>query len=440
MLYDQAQLVLAYLEAAQATGEDFYATVAEDTLQYVLRELTDAQGGFYSAEDADSVPPEEAGKADARKTEGAFYLWTEAEINRLLGDDAAIALRRFGIEAEGNALQDPQGELRGRNVLYVAQSIEDIAARSGRTAEDIVGALGRIREKLATARAARPRPHLDDKILTAWNGLMIAAFARAARALVGRSSSAGYLRAAQNAAAFIRRELWNAAEQRLLRRFRDGEAAIDGFAEDYAFLIFGLVELFQADGDAEWLRWATALQARQDRLFWDEGEGGWFSTSGEDASVLLRLKEDYDGAEPAAGSVSVLNLMAMSQLGIDGVPLERAERTLARYGPRIGAAARVLPMMLAGLSAWHATHTQVVIVGGREAENTMAMLAAVSRAYRPFTSLVQVAPGDRQQAVASVLPFVASMAMRDGRATAYVCQNFACREPTTSVEVLLEQL
>ncbi len=440
MLYDQAQLVLAYLEAAQATGEDFYATVVEDTLQYVLRELTDAQGGFYSAEDADSIPPEEAGKADARKTEGAFYLWTKDEITQLLGEDAEIALRRFGIEADGNALQDPQGELRGRNVLYVAQSIEDIAARSDRSAEEIVEALGRIREKLASARAKRPRPHLDDKILTAWNGLMIAAFARAARVLIGSRSSDAYLRAAQHAAAFIRRELWNPGEQRLLRRFRDGEAAIDGFAEDYAFLIFGLVELFQADGDAEWLRWATALQARQDQLFWDESEGGWFSTSGQDASVLLRLKEDYDGAEPAAGSVSVLNLIAMSQLGIDGVPLERAERTLARYGPRIGAAARVLPMMLAGLSAWHAAHAQVVIVGDRRADDTMAMLAAAARAYRPFTVVVQVAPGDRQNAVASVLPFVGAMTMRDGRATAYVCQNFACQEPVTSLDRLQEQL
>ena len=440
MLYDQAQLALAYLEASQATGDDFYATVAEDTLQYVIRDLTDSRGGFYSAEDADSVPPEDADQPNARKTEGAFYLWTQEEIERLLGEDASVAVRRFGIEADGNALQDPHGELRGQNVLYVAQSTEDIATRIGGSADDIVEALGRIRQTLAAARAGRPRPHLDDKVLTAWNGLMIAAFARAARVLVDRSSSATYLRAAQNAAAFIRTELWNEGDRRLLRRFRDGDAAIDGFAEDYAFLIFGLVELFQADGDAEWLRWAIALQARQDELFWDDQEGGWFSTSGTDATVLLRLKEDYDGAEPAAGSVAVLNLIAMAQLGVDGVRVQPAEQTLARYGPRIGAAARVVPMMLAGLSAWHATHSQIVIVGDRTASETRELLATVAQVYRPFASVVQVAPQGQQQAVARILPFVGAMTQREGRATAYVCHNFACLEPVTSAERLQEQI
>jgi uncharacterized protein YyaL (SSP411 family) len=156
--------------------------------------------------------------------------------------------------------------------------------------------------------------------------------------------------------------------------------------------------------------------------------------------VLLRLKEDYDGAEPAAGSVSVLNLIAMNQLGVDGVAVQRAERTLGRFGARIGAAARVVPMMLAGLSAWHATHSQVVIVGERTAPDTTAMLAAVARVYRPFAGVVQFAPDGQQQAVATMLPFVAAMTTRDGRTTAYVCQDFACREPVTSAEALQEQI
>ena len=439
MLYDQAQLVLAYLEAAQATGEDFYATVAEDTLHYVMRDLTDPSGGFYSAEDADSIPPEHAGDPDAHKTEGAFYVWSEEEIQRMLGDDAEVARRRFGIEPDGNAPQDPQGEFRGKNLLYVAQSIEDISARSGSSLEDVMAALGRIRERLAAARAERPRPHLDDKILTAWNGLMIAAFARAGRVLAGRPSAGRYVSAAQQAAAFIKAHLWRTDKSRLLRRYRDGDAAIDAYAEDYAYLVFGLLELFQADGNAEWLEWAVQLQRRQDELFWDDRQGGWFSTTGEDPTVLLRLKEDYDGAEPAPSSVSVLNIITMNHLGAD-VAIDRAERTLARYGERIGAAARVVPMMLAALTAWHAEHAQVVIAGAPAAADTAALRMEAARHYRPFMVTVPLVPGQAQERIARLLPFARAMAQRDGRATAYVCRNFTCREPVVSPDALARQL
>ena len=188
MLYDQAQLAIAYLEAAQASGDAFYATVAEDTLDYVLREMTDERGGFYSAEDADSLPPESAGQPDAHKSEGAFYLWRDDEIGTLLGGDAGVVRKRFGIEPGGNAPHDPQQEFTGKNILYVDQPIEDIAIRTGRPADEIIDVLARARKRMFEARAGRPRPHLDDKILTAWNGLMIAALARAARVL-GRSGS-----------------------------------------------------------------------------------------------------------------------------------------------------------------------------------------------------------------------------------------------------------
>jgi hypothetical protein len=438
MLYDQAQLVLAYLETAQATGEDFFATVAEDTLHYVMRDLTDPLGGFYSAEDADSIPPEHAADPSAHKSEGAFYIWSAREIDDILGDDAAVARRRFGIEPNGNAPQDPQGEFLGKNLLYVSQSIEDIAVRSGMSPEQVMEALSRTREKLAAVRAGRPRPHLDDKILTAWNGLMIAAFARAARVLVASPAAARYLAAAQRAAAFINAHLWRADSQRLLRRYRDGDAAIDAYAEDYAYLIFGLLELFQADGNPRWLEWAIGLQQRQDALFWDSAQGGWFSTTGEDPTVLLRLKEDYDGAEPAPSSVSVLNLITLNHLGAD-VSLDRAERTLGRYGQRIGAAARVVPMMLAALSSWHAEHTQVALVGPADGPDTRALGAELARHYRPFTSIVPVTP-EHQQAISRLLPFVGAMAQRNGRATAYVCRNFACQEPVDTPEALTVQV
>ena len=202
-----------------------------------------------------------------------------------------------------------------------------------------MASLGRARQVLFEARSGRPRPHLDDKVLTAWNGLMIAAFARAARVLPQGPAATRYLDAARRAAAFLREHMWRAGEGRLFRRYRAGEAAIDGYAEDYAYLIFGLLELFQADGDPAWLEWAVTLQQRQDSLFWDEPQGGWFSTTGRDPTILLRMKEDYDGAEPAPSSVSVLNLITMNSLGVCGAA--KAERTLARYGTKIGSAARV---------------------------------------------------------------------------------------------------
>jgi uncharacterized protein len=439
MLYDQAQLVLAYLEAAQATGDDFYATVAEDTLAYVMRDMTGPEGGFYSAEDADSIPPEHAGDARPHKAEGAFYIWSTAEIERLLGDDAAIAARRFGIEPGGNAPQDPQGEFTGKNLLYTAQSIDDVAARSGTTADEVIAALGRVRQALFAARAKRPRPHLDDKILTAWNGLMIAAFARAARVLVARHTSPGYLDAARRAAAFIRTTLWRDDERRLLRRFRDGEAAIDAYAEDYAYLIWGLLELFQADGDAVWLDWALVLQECLDERFWDDADGGWFSTSGEDPTVLLRLKEDYDGAEPAASSVATLNLLTIAHLTGEAAALTRAEKTLARYGTRIGGAARAVPMMLAALSAWHAEHAQVVVVADSP-EGQRDLLSALATMYLPVAIVVPLTTGAPQRALAKRLPFLEAMRPIDGRAAAYVCRNFTCRQPVMTGEGLRTEL
>ena len=435
MLYDQSQLVLAYLEAAQATGDAFYATVAEDTLEYVRRDMTGPEGGFYSAEDADSAPPEQAADPKARKSEGAFYIWSDEEIAAVLGSDADIARRRFGIEPGGNAPHDPQGEFTGKNLLYSSQSIEEISIRSGKTVDEVVAALGRIRQRLMTARSTRPRPHLDDKILTAWNGLMIAAFARAVRVLIDRPVASKYFESATRAASFIRTKLWT--EAGLLRRYRDGEAAIPAYAEDYAFLIWGLLELFQSSGDATWLEWAVSLQAEQDQKFWDEKEAGWFSTTGDDSTVLLRLKEDYDGAEPAASSVSALNTLTIANLTGDEGMRERAGRTIARYGLQIGAAARSIPMMLCALSAWHAGYSQIAIVGGDDAARPLKI--ELARHYLPFALIVPVSATPSRENLSRLLPFTAAMTARD-QAAAYVCRNFTCRQPVTTAQDLAREL
>ena len=441
MLYDQAQLVLAYLEGAQASGNPMFGAVAEDTLAYVLREMRDERGGFYSAEDADSVPLDPASDppaARSAKKEGAFYVWSDAEVASLLGPDADVVRRRFGIRAEGNAPSDPHEEFSGQNILYTASSIEEIAAGTGRSESDVVEALGRARQVLFDARAKRPRPHLDDKVLTSWNGMMIAALARAVRVLPERPPASEWLAAAQRAAQFIKDAMWRASDRTLLRRWRDGDASIEAYAEDYSALIWGLLELFQADGDPEWLAWARELQEQQDARFWDDNEGGWFSTTGRDSSVLLRLKEDYDGAEPSASSVSVLNLLTLAHLLDDEQARARAQRTLARYGERAGRAARVIPMMLAGLSAWHAAAMQVVVVGDDEAGR--GLKNEIARHYLPFAVTIPVQPGPRQQALAGMLPFIAAMRPLAGAATAFVCRDFACREPVSDSGALGEQL
>ena len=429
MLYDQAQLALAYLEAGQASGEAFFLEVARDTLQYVLRDMTDPEGGFYSAEDADSVPPETAGDPHPHKSEGAFYIWTDAEVAGLVGADIDVVRRRLGLEAAGNAPHDPQGEFTGKNLLYVSEPVHDIAIRTGRSEADVEAALARARAVMFDARGRRPRPHLDDKVLTAWNGLMIAAFARAARVLPGDPEAAEYLAAGRRAAAFIRRTLWSEAGRQLLRRYRAGDAGIAAYAEDYAFLIFGLLELFQADGDLAWLEWADTLQAAQDDRFWDPAEGGWFSTAGDDPSVLLRLKEDYDGAEPSAGAISVLNLLTLSHLMPSDDRQAKVERVLARLGPRAGAAARAIPMMLCALSAWHAGVGQIVVVGDRESGPVLELERVLASQYLPFAVHVPVAPGPHQDALAVRLDFIRGM--NPSAAAAYVCQNFTCQQPVT---------
>jgi uncharacterized protein YyaL (SSP411 family) len=445
MLYDQAQLVLAYLEAAQVSGDPFFAQIAEDTLQYVAREMTDRDGGFYSAEDADSVPPEDAGDPKARKTEGAFYIWALDEVRALLGDDSPAFELRYGLQPAGNAPFDPQNEFTGRNLLYTARGVSEIASELGQEPERVAASLTRARITLFTARGTRPRPHLDDKVLTGWNGLMIAAFARAGRvlrrsAILGQDPGADpgerHLAAAERAARFIKTHMWDAGRQVLLRRYRAGAAAIDGYAEDYAFLIFGLLELFQSGGDAQWLEWALALQQRQDASFWDPAGGGWFSTTGEDPSVLVRMKEDYDGAEPSPSAVGAWNLLALHHLTGDARHRDRAVQVLAGFAGRLTTLGRAVPMMAAALSIAHAPAEQIVVVGPAASEETLALWSAAHAKYRPFSTVVLVDPGARQDQIAAHMPWIAAMATRDGRAAAYVCRDFACEAPTTDPDAL----
>ena len=315
MLYDQAQLAVAYLDAFQITQDRQYESVARDILDYVARDMTSKEGGFFSAEDADSPVVAGTGLSPtlgwtirhSKTAEGAFYVWTKKEIDDALGDAAEIFDFHYGVQPHGNAPEgsDPHDEFRGKNILIERHTIADTAQHFKKSEQEIRELLAKSREKLFTIRAKRPRPHLDDKIIAAWNGLMISAYARAAQVL----DDPRYLEIATRAAKFLWANLYDEKSKLLYRNYREGRSDIEGFADDYAFVIQGLLDLYEASFEVEWLKLATELQETEDRLFFDEKNGGYFSTSGKDQSVFLRMKDDNDGAEPAASSVAALNLL-----------------------------------------------------------------------------------------------------------------------------------
>ncbi len=423
MLYDQAQLASSYLDAFQLTGDAQYSTTARDILDYVRRDLTDKDGGFYSAEDADSLL--EAGKPEHR--EGAFYVWTKDEIVAVLGEDAAAIFNRvYGVEANGNSPEgsDPHGELTGKNTLIRRMTAADAAKFFKKTEADIESLLANSRAKLLEVRARRPRPHLDDKIITAWNGLMISAFARAGQIL----DDPAYVEAAQRSARFIKKELWK--DGTLARNYRQGASAVKGFCDDYAFLITGLLDLYEADFDAGWLKWAVELQSRQDALFADEA-GGYFSAAGGDPNILLRMKEDYDGAEPSPNSVAALNLLRLAQIVDRPEYRDRATKTLAAFSPQLTKAPTSVPQMLCALDASLAKAQQVVIAGQRDAAETRALLREVHKHFTPNRIILLADGGAGQKWLGERLEFLRTVGPIDGHAAAFVCEDFVCQLPVT---------
>src|SRR5216110_2374281 len=353
MLYDQAQLAVAYLDAYQILSDPHlnplpgqgeadakapvrakYEAVARDILDYVARDMTSKEGGFFSAEDADS--PVVAGIGDpghSKTAEGAFYIWTKKEIEEALGDAAEVFEFHYGVQPHGNAPEgsDPHDEFRGKNILIERHTIAETAQRFKKNEQEIAGLLAKSREKLFSIRAKRPRPHLDDKIIAAWNGLMISAYARTAQVL----DDARYLEIATRAATFLRANLYDPSHKILFRNYRGSRSDIEAFADDYAFVIQSLLDLYEASFNIEWLKLAVELQQTQDRLFFDEKNGGYFSTSGRDESVFLRMKDDNDGAEPAASSVAALNLLRLSQILDERRMAERARRTINVFAPTL---------------------------------------------------------------------------------------------------------
>ena len=414
MLYDQAQLVPVLLGAWQLTHDSEFADAARNTLAYVMRDMTHPDGGFYSAEDAESLPRPDA----PRKREGAFYVWTQEEIEELLGEDASGFIPAFGVKPNGNAPPetDHLGELAGTNTLRLTRAP---------TPEDAAN-LTRLRQ----ARDARPRPHLDDKVLAGWNGMMISAFAQAYIAL----DDPAYLTAAERAAAFVEARLYNADSQLLYRSYRDGRAEVPGFASDYAHMIEGLLDLYQANFDPRWLAWADTLQTRMDALFLDTEAGGYFETTGTDPSILLRQKDGFDGAEPSANATAALNLIRLADLLDQPERRERAAGGFQAFGQHLMQLPTAAPKMMVALDAYYSKPRQAVIAGDPEAADTRAMLALVRR-HAPPHQLVMLADGGAAQAqLASSNAFFEHLAPIDGKATLYLCEDFVCQLPVNTLE------
>ncbi len=434
MLYDQAQLASSYLDGYQVTGDLRYEAIARDTLDYVRRDMTDAGGGFYSAEDADSLTT--AGGKE--KAEGAFYVWTKEEVDQALGENAELFDYQYGVEADGNAPEgsDPQGEFEGKNILYERQAFAETAKHFGKSEIDVDESMRYRRATLLELRAKRPRPHLDDKIITAWNGLMISAFARGAQVL----GDAAYLETATRAAQFVRANLYDAKTHTLIRSFRGGPANIGGFAEDYAFYIQGLLDLYEASFDVQWLQLAEQLQATQDRLFWDERNGGYFTSTGGDANILLRMKEDNDSAEPAPSSIAALNLFRLGQIRDSKALREGAGKTIAAFGAALNHYPSAMPQMLVALDYSLTKPRQIIIAGSPGATDTRELLDEVRRHYLPNTIVLLADGGAGQKFLAGKLEEVKEMKPIDGKAAAYVCENFSCKLPVTAVEELRKLL
>ncbi len=424
MLYDQAQLAEAYLIAHQLSGREIFAKTARGILDYALRDMAHPGGGFFSAEDADSLENPGA----PHKTEGTFYVWGREEIERALGPDAELFCAGYGVEAGGNAPNgaDARGELAGKNILARRLSKAAVAERFKISPEQAEAQLEAAREKLFEVRAARPRTHLDDKILAGWNGLMITALAKGHQVLGDRK----YLDAAERCADFIRRELHDAGPGTLARSWRDGSAGVGGFAEDYAYLIRGLIDLYQTDFDTAWLEWALALQRRQDDLFWDEDGGGYFGSARGDPSILVRMKDTHDGAEPSANTVSALNLLRLSHLLGDPALGERAERALAYLGATLRASPMAAPMGLVAMDRALSPSRQIVLVAPRDAAPTRQMIRAIWARFQPGAVWALLHDGASRKFFGAQAPFFAGLPEVDGRPTAYICENFTCGLPT----------
>ncbi len=413
MLYDNAILAKVYLEAWQATGNDLYRRTAVAILDYTLRDMTDADGGFHSAEDADS-----------EGVEGKFYVWTSSEIDKILGKEDGPFLREFyGVTEPGN--------FEGHNILHMSQDPAAFAREKGISQDELFERLAPMRHRLLTVRGRRVRPSKDDKVLAAWNGMMISALARGYQVL----DDPKYLAAARRAADFVLTDM--VRDGVLLRSYRDGEAKLPGYLDDYAEMAAGLIDLYEADFDPRWLEAADRLTTGMIDRFHDQRSGGFFFTSAAHQDLLVRTKPFYDGAVPSGNSVAATVLLRLAKLLDNRDYYERAERLLGSMADEMLQTPRgYLDLIRATDFYLHPGH-EIAIVGRRDDPATRRLLATVHGRFLPNRVLALLDPDmDDRKALQARIPLLAGKTMLSGKATAYVCENFACQRPVDDTAAL----
>lgn len=449
MLYDQAQLIQCYADAYLITKDSFFADIVEDIGSYVLRMLQHPEGGFFSAEDADSLPT-----ADATvKREGAFYVWTYDNLKSVLkkkvpGKDNVtyfdLVCRQFSVRKEGNVErpQDPHGELTGKNVLSMQSGVEDTASHFKFSAEETQKYLKQAYEMLYEERERRPRPSLDDKIVTAWNGLMISGLARAGIAVKNKT----YVDAATEAARFVEKYLFDEDKRVLLRscyRRKDNDeivqrnVPIPGFHEDYAFFTKGLLDLYEATFDTHWLELAEKLQDIENRLFWDRNDGGYFAMAKE--PILAQTKDSDDGAQPSGNSIACSNLLRLA-IYLDRDEFKnKAEKLLCAFGNKLVNCPAACPQMMLALIEYHHP-TQIYIAGKADSEETIKMLEIIRSRLIPGRVLILADSDNNILARKNMIVKKLKPETFAKRTTVLVCRDHSCTLPITEPDVLISEL
>ena len=423
MLYDQALLTMAYTEAFQATGNKEFEQTAREIIAYVLRDMTSDQGGFYSAEDADS-----------EGEEGKFYIWSREEVESLLpADDARLFLKIFNACTGGNFRDEATGRKAAANILHLTTTLSSAAAELSMPEEQLRAAIEAARRRLFPAREMRAHPFKDDKILTDWNGLMIAALARASQAL----DDPAYARPAQQAADFILGSL-RLPNGRLLHRYRAAEAAVPANLDDYAFFICGLIDLYEATFEARYLQAAIMLNRDLLEHFWDEtGEGGFFFSADDGEALLLRQKELYDGALPSGNSVALHNLLRLARMTANADFEKKAARMGRAFASVVLQHPSAATHFLTAFDFALGPSCEVVIAGSLRQTETRQFLKKLREPFLPNKVVLLRTVDDEERSLAGIAPYTEHMAPIKGKPAAYVCSNFACSSPTTDAGEML---